>query len=210
MQIPFHPNTGDGTHCFQAVLKMALATFEPDKDYSYEQLDRISQKVEGKWTWPTAAMVWLMERGYEVRLVEEFDYKEFADRGMDYLIDKCGQEVAEAQADNSLIEEERKTAAAFVERAPVDFRVPSLEDLKQLVEDGWVVICNINAALLHEQSGYTGHFVVITDVDDKEVTLHDPGLPPSPALSVELATFEHAWGYPSTTDKNVLAIRKMN
>jgi len=208
MNIPFHPNTGDGTHCFQAVLKMTLGAFEPDTEYSYDQLDQISQKVEGKWTWPTAAMVWLMERGYEVKLIEEFDYKQFAERGMDYLIAKCGQEVAEAQADNSLIEEERKTAAAFVERAPVDYRVPSLDDLKQLVSDGWVVICNINAALLQHQPGYTGHFVVITEVNDKEVVLHDPGLPPCPGFAAEHASFEKAWGYPAATDKNVLAIRK--
>ena len=208
MNIPFHPNTGDGTHCFQAVLKMALNVFEPDAEYSYEQLDEISQKVVGKWTWPTAAMVWLMDHGYEVKLIEEFDYQAFADKGMDYLIDKCGPEVAEAQADNSLIEVEQKTAADFVERAPVEHRVPNIDDFKQLIAEGWVVICNINASLLHEQTGYTGHFVVVSAVDDKEVTLHDPGLPPYPELAVERAVFEHAWAYPSTTDKNVLAIRK--
>ena len=187
---------------------MALNAFETGTEYSYEQLDEISHKEPGKWTWPTAAMVWLMDHGYDVKLIEEFDYKEFAEKGMDYLIDKCGQEVAEAQADNSLIEVEQKTAADFVKRAPVEYRVPSIDDLKHLIAKGWVVICNVNASLLHGQIGYTGHFVVVTVVDDKEVTLHDPGLPPYPDLAVERAEFEHAWGYPSTTDKNVLAIRK--
>ena len=209
MNIPFHPNTGDGTHCFQAALKMALAYVDPDREYTYEELDEISQKDPGKWTWPTTAMLWLMEHHYEIRLVEEFDYAAFAERGGDYLIEKCGYEVAQVQMDNSDIERERKIAAKFVEYAPLEFRIPTIADLRRYLNDHWVITCNINSALLHGQPGYSGHFVIITDVTDDEVILHDPGLPPSPNFAVERAVFEKAWGYPESSDKNLLAVRKL-
>ena len=82
--IPFFPNTGDGTHCFQAALMMALKHFEPARAFTYDALDRISQKLPGKWTWPTSAMLWLMGEGYKLKLIEEFDYHAFAARGVDF------------------------------------------------------------------------------------------------------------------------------
>lgn len=207
MNIPFFANTGDGTHCFQAALKMALAYFQPDREYSYEELDEITQKVPGKWTWPTAAMLWLMENRFELRLVEEFDYKAFAERGGDYLIDKCGQEVGQVQIENSDVEREQEIAARFVEYAPLEYRVPTTDDIAQYLKENWVVMCNVNSSLLQGRQGYSGHFVIIVDVDDDEVIMHDPGLPPSPNFAVEKKVFEKAWAYPSVSDKNLLAIR---
>lgn len=209
MNIPFYPNTGDGTHCFQAALRMALSYFDPSREFTYSELDKISQKEEGKWTWPTAAMLWLMENGYEVKLVEEFDYTDFAKRGADYLIEKYGHEVAGIQTENSDIEREQEIASRFIEYAPLEFRIPELDDIKKLIADNWVVICNINASLLYGQHGYSGHFIVMLDVDGDEVVLHDPGLPPYPNKPIEKKLFEKAWGYPVQSDKNLLAIRKL-
>lgn len=188
---------------------MTLKYFQPDREYTYDQLDEISKKEQGKWTWPTAAMLWLMENGFELRLIEEFDYAEFAKRGGDYLIDKCGHEVAQVQMENSDIEREQKVAEQFVEYAPLEHRIPKLDDIKRFLNDHWVVTCNVNSSILYDQPGYSGHFVVILDVDDEEVTIHDPGLPPSPNLSVDRRMFEKAWGYPTASDKNLLAIRML-
>ncbi len=209
MDIPFYPNTGDGTHCFQAALRMALGYFEPDKQYSYGELDHISQKLPGKWTWPTAAMLWLMEHGYELKLVEEFDYDAFAKRGADYLMEKCGYEVAQVQIENSDIAREQEIAAKFVQHAPLEHRVPGLSDIEQLLAGNWVVICNVNSSLLHNQPGYSGHFIVVTGVTGDEVIIHDPGLPPYESFAVIRADFEKAWAYPTVTDKNLMAIRKI-
>jgi hypothetical protein len=184
MKIPFYPNTGDGTHCFQAALRMVLGYFEPEREFTYEELDRISQKLPGKWTWPTAAMLWLMEHRYELRLVEEFDYAAFAERGADYLMEKCGQEVAQVQIENSDIGREQEIAAKFVQYAPLEHRIPELADVERFIADNWVVICNVNSSLLHNQSGYSGHFVIVVDVTADEVVIHDPGLPPYEGFAV--------------------------
>jgi hypothetical protein len=208
MRIPFFPNTGDGTHCFQAVLMMALAALVPDRSFTYEDLDKISGKLPGKWTWPTAALLWLIDVGLEVKLIEEFDYAAFAERGGDYLIGRFGEEVGRAQIANSDIERERVLAKRFAAIAPLEMRVPDIDDIENLLRQGSVVIVNLNSAVLEGGEGYAGHFVVVCEVDSSMVRLHDPGLPPRPNLKVTLERFDRAWGYPHPGDRNLLAIRK--
>lgn len=206
MDVPFFPNTGDGTHCFQAALRMVLAKLMPRKSFGYEDLDIISGKQPGKWTWPTQAMMWMAGQGLEIRLIEEFDYRAFVERGNEYLIERYGQEVAKAQAENSDIEAEREIAKKFVDVAPIEYRIPELSDIKNNFKRDALTIVNINASALHGLRGYSGHFVVICDVDESSVRLHDPGLPPNPNLKVSRRIFERSWGYPTARDKNLMAI----
>lgn len=209
--VPFFANLPDGTHCYQAALKMVLAYFEK-REFSFAELDRLTGKLEGKWTWPTASLIWLMETGFEIKLIEKFDYVDFADRGKDYLIEKCGQEVADAQALNSDLTREQKLAQDLLfktKKQILDYRIPRLEDLEKLLNEDYLIICNINANCLYNQAGYSGHFVLPIAVQPQNIVLHDPGLPPSPSLIVSKTVFEKAWGYPSEENKELLAIRKL-
>ena len=206
MDIPFFSNTGDGTHCFQAALKMALAVHMPKREFTYDELDLISEKLPGKWTWPTAAMLWMIGEGLSLKLIEEFDYSLFVERGEGYILERFGEEVGRAQIANSDIALEREIARSFVAIAPLDRRIPELSDIRFEIERGAVAICNVNAAALSGFSGYSGHFVVVCRVSDAGVVLHDPGLPPRPGLVVSAADFERAWAYPDERDKNLLSI----
>ena len=207
MEIPFFSNTPDGTHCFQAALAIVFARFWPNRKFTFDELDNISAKQPGKWTWPTAAMLWMMDNGLEIKLIEDFDYEAFAARGEKYVIERCGKEVGEAQIKNSVIAKELEFAKKFAKIAPLDCRTPTFNDVKNLLSDGYLIICNINAALLVGREGYSGHFVVVYECDDKTLTIHDPGLPPRPSLKVNKKTFEKAWAYPTPREKNLLAIR---
>jgi hypothetical protein len=207
MDIPFFPNTGDGTHCFQAAMRMALAVLWPERTFTYEELDHISMKLPGLWTWPTAAMLWMIEQGLELKLIEEFDYRAFAERGGAYLIERYGKEVGQSQIEHSEVEREREIARRFAAVAPIEQRSPTLDDLRAEMEEGGAVIVNINASPLYDHEGYSGHFVVLCDIAADHVILHDPGLPPHPNLRVAIDRFMRAWAYPSERDKNLLSIR---
>ena len=108
-KIPFFANLPDGTHCYQSALKMIL-TYFTQKDFSFAELDQISGKLEGKWTWPTTSLIWLLDNGFEIKLIEEFNYESFGKEGKDYLIKRCGEEVANAQEANSDLPREQKLA----------------------------------------------------------------------------------------------------
>lgn len=205
-RIPFFANLEDGTHCYQAALKMVL-TFFTHKEWSFEKLDALSGKLAGKWTWPTTSLLWLLDHDFEVKLVEEFSFEEFAKRGKGYLVEKCGSEVANAQESNSDLPREQELAAKLSKRLTVDYRVPTWDDLKYLLNNDYLIICNINSYKISRQPGYAGHFVVPVEIFSESVFIHDPGLPPRPSLEVKRTLFEEAWGYPTGNDKNLLAIR---
>lgn len=205
-KIPFFPNHPDGTHCYQAALRMVLSYFT-DKEWSMGDLVRLTGKSEGKWTWPTTSLLWLLENGFEVRLIEKFSYADFARRGKDYLIEKCGREVADAQEVNSDLERERELAARFTSKGTVEFRMPTYENLECLLKDGYLTICNINASIISKRERYSGHFVVPTGLTEEKIIFHDPGLPPIPFREATRTLFEKAWGYPTKHEKNILAVR---
>ena len=79
--VPFFPNTTDDTHCLQAVLKMVLKYFQPEKNFSFDELDVLSDKVPGKWTWATRALINLHKMGYKLVNMEDFDYQSFSQNG---------------------------------------------------------------------------------------------------------------------------------
>lgn len=186
---------------------MVLQFFE-GKEYSFEELDLLSGKRPDQWTWPTQTFLWLLKRGYEIRLIEEFDYRSFGERGVDYIKEISGEEVAHIQEANSDIPSEQKLALRFAEKKLVEYRRPTLQDLQNYMKKGYLTICNINASLLYRGEGYSGHFIVPTEIGPDKITIHDPGHPPKPAQPIEITTFEAAWAYPNEKAKNLVAIRK--
>lgn len=205
--VPFFGNTSDNTHCFQASLKMALAYFEPDLVCSWLELDAWTGKLPEMWTWPMQGVLWLHSRGYEVLVIETFDYALFAEKGQEYLVEEFGVEVALAQKEHSDIPREQSCARPFIERISPEKRVPSLEDVCQYLDQGFLQILNVNAEALDERSGYSGHSVLVIGYDERGLILHDPGLPPQPSRHVSYDVFTKAWAYPTNTAQNIVALR---
>ena len=178
LNVPFFSNTSDNTHCFQAGIKMVLKHFEPEQDYSLEELDRLSAKKEGLWTWPTAMTLSLYNMGYEVIAWEDFDYPSFIDNPEQYLFKKCGKEVAKEQISHSDLVQEKWFMQEFMKVGTWKRVIPTQQNIKKFLREGFLVCCNVNAKTLNHKKGYEGHFVIVIGWDDDGIILHDPGLPP--------------------------------
>ncbi|HEX6462680.1 MAG TPA: hypothetical protein VFZ58_05460 [Candidatus Saccharimonadales bacterium] len=113
MDIPFYENT-DNTHCYQAVLRMVLKHYWPHKEFSWKALEKITAKVDGLWTWPTAGILWLHDSGFEMRDVGIFDYAKFVTKGSSYLTELFGESVAKEQIDHSDIDQELRYAKQII------------------------------------------------------------------------------------------------
>jgi hypothetical protein len=205
--VPFFANTPDDTHCFQAALRTVLKYYQPERDFSWEELERITLKKRDLWTWPTAGFSWLQDQGFEVHDVEAFDYERFVQEGEDYLIETFGQEVGGAQIMHSDIDRERLLAQDFLAKVKVEKRVPQRSEIEEYLQNGYLVVCNINAAALNNTTGYIGHFVVVTGFDNDSLRLHDAGLPARENRIVSKEQFEKAWAYPNDTAKNFVAVK---
>lgn len=127
------------------------------------------------------------------------DYAALIDSGADFSI---------FGAENSDLEQEINFAKTFIQKIGIEKRIPEIDDIKKLLEDGYLVICNVNSYMLNNKERYTGHFVVVKGFSDTDLILHDPGLPPQENRVVDFATFEKAWAYPDEVAKNIMAFKK--
>jgi hypothetical protein len=206
--VPFCANTQDNTHCFQAVLKMILKYYWSEKEFSWKELDRITEKKDGLWTFAAFGWLWLKEQGVEIRVIEDFDYKKFADTGIAYFIEEYGDEVAQEQNKHTDIVQGQHAAIRVMNELPVEKRIPTIKDIVSFIEKGYLVCCNVNSKKLNNQSGYDGHFVLIKGHNENKLILHDPGLPPQENRHVDFKAFENAWAYAGDKAKNVVACKQ--
>lgn len=205
--VPFYANTNDDLHCYQAALRMVLKNFLPKKNFTYQQLEKMTGQKKGFWTWAMRGVLALKGLGFDIIDIESFDYRAVAKDAKKYLLDVYGEEAGREQILHSDIPEVEKDANEYVQKIPVDRRLPDVSDIQKLVSDGYLVVCLVNSKILNSEKGYVGHFVVIFDCTDTEVLLHDPGLPPRKNRSVLHKAFMESWAYPDEKAKNILAFR---
>lgn len=205
--VPFYGNIDD-THCFQAVIKMVAAYFWPEEKYTWEDLDQITGKVPGLWTWPTLGCLWLQEKRIEVIVEGLFDYPAFIEKGGQYLMEFAGTEAGREQISHSVLPLEISRATQAIDQLTIHTVLPSCKSIKEYLEKGYLVICNVNACRLNQKRGYVGHFVLIVGFDGDDLILHDPGKPPLPFRRVNVSDFKLAWGDPEARMRNLVAIRK--
>ena len=187
---------------------MILKHFEPERDFSWGELDVITGYIPGKWTWATQGLLWLKRRGYEIRSIDAFDYQTFAKGGADYLIEFLGPDVGKEQIAMCDITREMELTKQFLEEvgAPVT-REATLQDFRQVRRQGFVTGVNLNARALNGLGGYISHYVVLIDAGPEARTLARPGLPPRANRKVKIADFEKAWAYPDSKAKSLTAVR---
>jgi hypothetical protein len=186
---------------------MILEYFTPGEEYTWELLDKLTGKKEGLWTWPLFAMIQLKSRGFDVVNIEDFDYNRFCKEGETYIKERYGEEVGTAQIEHSDIPYEMKNAELFIKNFEFKPRVPDLQGIGKLLEDGYLIICNVNSCAINDLPGYSGHFVVIYQINSSHLLIHDPGLPPRESREVAHDKFVKSWAYPSEQEKNVMAFR---
>lgn len=207
-RVPFYANFDD-SHCFQCVIRSVLKVFYPEEEYSWSQIDKLTGKRGDLWTWPLETVIRLREKGMCVELLEDFDYGDFAQIGEKYLLERFGTEVTEIQVKHSDIPYEQANARLVLKLMQPQATVPTLDDLSWLLEQGYLVVCNVNSMVLNRKAGYAGHFVLVYAFDGKTLRMHDPGRPPFPDREVPAEEFLKAWEYPTERDKNLLAFRKV-
>jgi hypothetical protein len=206
-KVPFYANTSDNTHCYQAALRSVLKYFLQDKEFSWRKLDKLTAKLEGMWSWQMQGLINLKKMGFEVLNFEDFDYEKFIKDGKKYLTERFGDEIADTAEKFSDLAQERRISKDFIKLFGKNFNLPDIDDIKKLLKRGYLVVCNLNQAILNGKKGWNGHFVMIFGYDDKNFYLHDPGFPPRKDRKVAFNKFLSAWAYPDKRSKNLIALK---
>ena len=196
MDIPFYSNPDD-THCFQACLRSVLKYFRSTEDYSWDALDMLSGKRSDKWTWPLYGVGQLYKSGFQAELIEDFDYSKFITNPNEYLLARFGKEAGMEQIQNSDIVYEVEVAKNYSSLTGTP-RIPTIENLEEFLQRGFLPICCLNLPALYGEPGYLGHFVLPTAIEQESIVFHDPGIntdifPARQNSKVSRKQFEDAW-----------------
>ena len=86
--VPFYENLESanvpyGEHCLEVCLKMILAHLESEKEYTLDELEKITNKGPTV-TFATHYLMWLQHRGLNVMQIANFDWEAFRDEGAEY------------------------------------------------------------------------------------------------------------------------------
>lgn len=187
---------------------MVLKYFFPEKEYTWEEMDALTQKVEGKATWEYAGNIWFAEHGFEVRVIQSFNDARFAAEGIEYIREFAGEEVALWQAGHSDLPQAQTLALESLKKLNIETRVPTRTDIQSGLDHGFLAVCLVNSKALDEREGYDGHSVTIIGYTNTGLYIHDPGLQPEPDRLVANEIFEKAWGYPSDAVKSLYLFKK--
>jgi hypothetical protein len=153
----------------------------------------------------------LSQDGFSVKSISTFSTAGFLEKKEDYLIEYYGEEAGRVSIQNSdiptILEEAKKFLGSHNSESIE--RVPTLDDIKDLLTQGWYVMPVVNSKQLNSLPGYTGHFILIYGYDSDGIICHDRGLPPRAAREVSWQQFEEAWSSAQKDSRALSAYRAL-
>lgn len=196
-------NDKDDMSCLHACIQMVMKTRTNGTVFSFDEINKIFRSKPGYYSWGYAIAETLSRNGFSVKSILAFSTKRFVEEKEAYLLEWHGEEVGRVQIKNTDMPIVLEDAQKFLKANNIDIieRVPTSDDVRNLLADGWYLIPLVNAKRLNLQPGYAGHFIFVYGFDDDTVLFHDPGLPPIAARRVPWALFESAWASPSEKAK---------
>lgn len=207
--IPFIKNLPGDRHCWQASLGSALGYFKPEKVYTMATLEELTGFEEGKLTWPIKTYLKLAEMGFDTVVYEPMNLHEFVKSPLEYLKKDVGESAAKFYWENSNVPGAVEDAKALLSRPDVKInsQVPTLADLRHLIEKNYRCICMIDQNQLTGEEGHGDHAVLAIDINETHVTVHNSGPPPEAFQKIPLQKFDEVWTYPAESSKALLAIK---
>ncbi len=159
----------------------SIITYYLGKEPSWEELEKLTGYVPGRTAWTVKALS-EMTAGYHlsIKMIEPFNYKQFAREGEDYLYDMYDNEEVRWYLDNSNILEIKPYLTKFLASVRPTCRRATLEDIDDMLVEGRLVFVTLNSRVLNDKDGFSRHAILIIGEDGNNYIAHDPGLPPQP------------------------------
>jgi len=203
-------NDSDGMSCFLACTQMVMRSRNGAAVPSFDELGKIIRRKTGEYSWEYAMLSYLSHHGFHVKYITTFDVERLYKEKEKYLYEYLGAEAAQDQIVNSnmsAVYEDAKTFAGELSDVVRDVRVPTCDDIKQLLSDGYYLIPYVNQKILQSNDGYAAHMIVLYGYSDRGVRIHNPGPPPTRASEIAWDLFVRAWSSPSEAARILMAVK---
>lgn len=171
--VPFIENPDD--RCVVSVIGMVLAQYMPERTFTMPELERLCGYIQGRGTWKALSMLHLAKLGLQVHWIEDFDHQRFIIDPKAYLREILDDQAYAYQIANTDLQLEADRMRQYVKSGlPLERRKATNEDIKQFLDDGWLVHLEVNANTLAQKAGYQGHSILVIGYDTNGVTMHNP------------------------------------
>ncbi len=195
----------DKTSCTHACIQMVMRTNPNTEVFSFDKINKILRRKSGYYSWGYATDEALSKKGFKVKSISTFATEQFAKDKEKYLFEYMGREAGKKQAectDMSIVLEDAKN---FLKANNIETikEVPSLENIRSHIKEGWYAIPLVNGEKLNLKKGYYGHSLFLYGFNDKAVLFNDPGPPFEEAREETWELFEQAWSSPSKETRGV-------
>ena len=209
LNLPFYPNTKEGNQCFQVAMQVVLKHFL-DKEYTIEELDTVTKRKPGLWTWTSQIAPVLYNFGLDVKFFSSTELEPYLE-GEPFMRKHFGKDadVILKYTDVDVLVDSIKNLLKY---DLFENRKLTFEEIEQHISQGHVPMVLIDYATLIEKDGpYQGHFVVVTGFDDGHVYYHESGpKDPTPDRKVSKNNFVKAMNANGTDDDVVIVLGERN
>lgn len=197
-QVPFYANRPDNLSCMLASYRSVLEYFT-GRQHGWRELEIITGFQSGKAAWTVKTWTYLATRGFDIRMIEGFDYKRYMEEGEAYLQNFFSPEEFQWQIQKTNLLEIKPLLPEFLEHTTYEKRSPNLHDIDTMLHDGYLVTVQLNSNALNEVPGYNAHMIVVYDKAGEDFVAHDPGLPPREARHIKPDLLYKAMGGDNNT-----------
>src|ERR1700748_556849 len=111
-KVPFYQNHEDNMHCAVAVYRMLFEHFLHRK-LTWEEAEKMCGFKDNTAAWQVTIWERMANIGFDIRMIEDFDYRRYAKEGDDYLRKHFSQAKYEWQVSHSDIRDISPRIPAF-------------------------------------------------------------------------------------------------
>jgi hypothetical protein len=172
LDVPFYKNSGDGKRCFQTAMNSAIKYFL-DEDFPLKDLDIMTGRKTGKWTFTTQIIPALYELGLDIKYYSTTDPENYI-RGEEYIKDTFGKD-AKKMLENIDVDVMVDSAKNVTEYDVFEKKKITIEEIEEHIRQEHIVMVLIDANVFSGKDGFQGHFVVLTGYDEDHIYYHETG-----------------------------------
>jgi len=188
----------------QVAMQSALKHFL-DKEVSLEELDRLTGRETGLWTWTSRIIPVLHDFGLKVKFYSKLDLEPFL-QGEPFIRKQYGKD-ADKILKFSNLPVVMRAIKRVLRQGLFEKRKLPFAEIESHIEQGRLPLMLIDHNKLVGKEGlYQGHFVIVTGFDSQSIFYHEPG-PKNPEANkkVPKPVFIEAWNA-SGTDNTVVIV----
>jgi hypothetical protein len=184
----------DRNACALACYTMVAKYFFPET--TFEQVAKLSDWKPSYVVWAFKFWNWITKKGIMVTDYDLIGYRDWAENGAKALEDTMSENefnfiYTHTKDLDALSEELRKLLKN--KRFVYHRQRPTFEQLKQAVQEGKPCEVVLNSHVLDHRAGFALHRIVVVDINERQITFHDPRPEPRANRKETIEHFNKAW-----------------